>query len=115
MIIKLTDEQFCELVQEARDANYRMLCGSLQIVHERSGIDIYAEMLIDDDKAEVNYIEANRGTRRFWCDKETVDRFQEWGNRTPLTDEHNSCPNCYTHMIYRFNYCPKCGQVLRWE
>ena len=25
------------------------------------------------------------------------------------------CPNCRTYMIYKFEYCPRCGQKLDWS
>ena len=25
------------------------------------------------------------------------------------------CPNCETHLIYKFEHCPKCGQTINWE
>lgn len=25
------------------------------------------------------------------------------------------CPNCMTYMIYKFEYCPRCGQKLDWS
>lgn len=30
---------------------------------------------------------------------------------------HNDplCPTCRTHMIYHFEFCPKCGQNLDWS
>lgn len=114
MIIQLTSEQYNQLIEEAERTRGGELCGSLEIQHE-SGFQLYAEMYLTDGKTVITYTEANRGNNCFYGDKEIRDRFIEWGRRTPLTDEHNSCPNCYTPMIYRFNYCPKCGQTLKWE
>ena len=115
MIIQLTDEQYNQLLEGAEKTHDGTLVGELEIQHEKSGFQLYAEMHLNDGKTIITYTEANSGSNCFWGDKETIDRFIQWGKRTLLTDEHNSCPNCYTPMIYRFNHCPKCGQILKWE
>ncbi len=112
MKIQLTDEQWEEFSQE-RDSERSAW---IALTHEESGFFLYAEATIDkDDKAIITYTEANIGTDCFYGDKETRERFLEFGKRTKLNDKNNKCPNCFTPMIYRFNYCPKCGQILKWE
>lgn len=36
------------------------------------------------------------------------DTFSEWENKM-------YCPKCKMELLTRVNYCPKCGQAVKWE
>ena len=113
MEIYLTDEQWKQFSTEGQERD-GVRCAWINLKHESSGMEVYLEALIEGGRTTVNYVEVS-GKDGFYGDKETVDKFLEFGKRPKLNDKNNECPSCFTPMIYHFNYCPKCGQILRWE
>lgn len=114
MKIILTDEQYEQLMSDANE-RHGVKTWWLSVSHEPSELELYVEGRIEGGKTVIEYVDANRGEHRFYGDEDIRDRFLKFGKRKELNDKNNECPNCCTPMIYRFNYCPNCGQVLEWE
>lgn len=114
MNIYLTDEQYEEMLKEGSTRNGETL-GWIYFKHDKSGFEVYCETNTKDGKTVITYTDANKGNDKFYADRELIEHFCEFGDRRVLTDVMNDCPNCDTPMIYRFNYCPKCGQILKWK
>ena len=115
MDIYITDEQYEEMLNERSISPDGDNLGWIYLKHEKSQFELYCEIDTKDEKSVATYVDVNRGSDCIYADKETIKRFYEFGKRDKLTDKSNNCPNCGTPMIYHFNYCPKCGQILAWE
>lgn len=67
--------------------------------------------------AEIFNPKENIGRRQgFSFDSQDLERLMP---KKPIDPSyyHNDplCPNCSTYLIYKFECCPKCGQVIDWR
>lgn len=78
----------------------------------RCNDDLYIYIELNMDNNFYSEIKYNKSHYAF--DNEDLEKLDDkdilrWGNGEPR------CPSCGTSMIYNFDYCPKCGQKLKWE
>lgn len=105
MKIELTPEQ----IEKIKEDEW------LRIVGE-NGIEYYFEFKHN----RVDYCEVDLGSDDEGNRKNTVcfgrDDIEKIISKDPYYGFGNSpqCPNCGTHLIYQFNYCPECGQAIKW-
>lgn len=109
MKIELTDEQMNKLLKDQW----------IEVNHEGSGLDfkIYVEV---DKECAFDYGEYYQPkTQRpdnFSLDRDDIERLKprkpndgSWYHKDPL------CPYCQTSLIYKFEFCPRCGQMIDWS
>lgn len=106
MEIKATDEQEREFLEDyyadIQVGNYRVY---LEL--NADGSLWYAELVKSKNgKTEQGYA-FDTGMLEKMIPKRPSD--SRYYHNEPL------CPNCQTYMIYKFEYCPKCGQKLDWS
>ena len=109
MKIKLTDEQLNQIHQD----------GFLDICSD-TGFGIYVEVGKD---MNFQYFEINHskettklGHRSGYCFyEEDIKRLLATKPDFGYHADDLLCPNCDTHLIYKFEHCPKCGQAIKWE
>ena len=105
MNIDLSDEQVQEFLS---DGCVRIKFGDYSIYMELAQDIMYYFELIKrkNGKTEQGYA----------FDTTDLDRLKAKRPNDP-SFYHNDplCPNCRSYMLYRFEYCPKCGQKLDWS
>ena len=107
MKLEITKEQFEEIKRD----------GFLHLMTEDYGFGIYTEY---DTELQCMYGELwrtkNNKREAQWFDRDIMQKALPQRCHDP-SYFHNDplCPRCYTYMIYKFDYCPKCGQKLDWS
>lgn len=110
MKIDLTDEQMNQILKD----------GFLSI-QSNSGFGIYIEYG-KDLNFEYGEINHSKQTKELGYESGFVfneDDLKRLKPRKPTDPNfyHDEplCPNCRAYMLYQFECCPKCGQVLDWR
>lgn len=107
MEIKLTPEQVAEFIKD-------------KYIDIQLGNNLRFYLGLDRDEAplyfEVVQSEKNKMVHKHIYNFYELKRLKAARPYNP-SYYHNDplCPSCRTHMIYHFEYCPKCGQNLDWS
>lgn len=103
MKIELTDEQMNKLRMDEW----------IEVSHKNSGFKIYAEVNKDGGFEYGEYFQPKQNAYNFAFDRDDIERLKprkpntgSWYHKDPL------CPYCQTSLIYKFEYCPRCGQKI---
>ena len=106
MEIKLTKEQY----QEMLDDKY------ISVIADDH--KIYADLDWDDNFNYIELLHSKNGKRlkEYAFDNTELNKLiPKRVYRSCYYHYEAQCPQCSTMMIYRFDYCPKCGQKLDWS
>lgn len=109
MKIELTKEQI-EQFKEDRFVSCEWGKNRFYVEVDNEGNFIYAEVSSKFDEKE------DMKRKSLWLDHTMLQKMHA---RKPYDSSYYHdqplCPNCQTYMIYKFEYCPKCGQKLDWS
>lgn len=107
MKIQLTTEQYKKMLEDEH----------IDIVAGDYGI--YIELDCDKNFDYFEIVRSPKAEKYGYAYSFDIDELIKLLPRTPYSSnydhEDSLCPNCCAHMIYNFEYCPKCGQKLDWS
>lgn len=113
MIIKLTDEQIQEVIKT----------GSIRISAKNKSLEGFYIHLEFGSELGFEYGEicapecsTNSKDKNYVFNSESLSLLkQEPPYHLNNEIEYVACPNCFTPMIYRYDYCPKCSKHIDWS
>ncbi len=106
MKIELTKEQADKFIQDGyMEVGYQDIFTSYIEIGRELGLT-YFEYKAQVDKRRKVVCADNNDFRKIQKDYIYYGQY---------SSDDPRCPNCLEHMIYQFNYCPKCGQALNWN
>ena len=110
MKINLTEEQLNQIL---KDGWLRVDSDSGFGIYLEFGTDLnfqYGEITHSKQTVDLGY------RRGFVFDSDELKRLIPAKPSDPSYYSNDPlCPNCRAYMLYKFECCPKCGQVLDWK
>ena len=108
MKIELTPEQY----EQLKEDNYLDI-----IINEPEGISIYIEYGTQMNflYGEINQTRLAGYPKGFCFDDETLKKLKTEKPISSYNSDYKKCPTCLTPLIYNYECCPKCGQVIDWR
>lgn len=107
MKIKLTPEQY----EQLKEDNYLDI-----IINEKEGISIHIEYgsQMNFEYCEISQTRITGYPKKFCFDDFDLKKLsgkkviESFGN-------YKKCPTCLSPLLYNYECCPKCGQVIDWR